>query len=155
MAEGRYARVFHSVMTDERFREVWRSNATLGQWVRMLLVADLMWPVPPDMPDKTRAVRALVDVGLVEERPGGRYTIRGLDAMRERYSGAARNANAVRWESARSPARVLRRQDQTLTRPSRGVDTVDNPSSPGLHDGRHGVGCIVCYPPEEGTNGTE
>ena len=142
MAEGKYSRVYHEVMTDERFTEVWKRPALFGTWVQMLLMADLVWPIPAPLPVKTARVRHLIGLGLVLERPGNRYTIVGLDRERERRSGVGRHAADVRWQSGRNAGALPGREQ---TRQGHGPAS-PNGGKPGLHDGRHGPECTVCHP---------
>lgn len=115
-----YARVYHDIVDDPMFQRVFDNNDALAQWLRMLLVADAMHPVSVAMPRRNPAVRLLIDVGLVLERPGNRYTIRGLDAERERRSASARNAAAVRWQSGRNADAM----------PSKAKQSIEEQSSP-------------------------
>ena len=143
MAEGKYARLYHEVITDPRFTAM--PDATLGRYARMLLLADLMWPVPPELTRSNPSTRYLIGAGLVVPVEGGRrYTIRGLDAMRERRAEAARRANRVRWGlQAESEPDSIRTPTQHNTTQPNGTG-VRNASRGGVHDGRHGRSCLVC-----------
>src|SRR5688572_5920664 len=99
MADRPYSRVYHEIVDHPRFERVYRNPNALGTWLQMLLTSDAMYPMTPPMPPRTPTVRLLIDTGLVEERPGNRYSMHGLKAERERRSDAARNAAAVRWQS--------------------------------------------------------
>jgi hypothetical protein len=143
-----YSRIYHEIADDPRFAGVFDDNDCLATWVRMLLVADALYPVSAPLPRRVRAVRVLIDAGIVEERPGNRYVIHGLEAERERRRDAARNAAASRWSNA--PALLVR--DETSKDEQVGRKAPTNGSAfmgwrgNGTHDGRHGRSCMVCYP---------
>ena len=134
MSKGPYSRVYHSIADDPIFERVYRNPSALGTWLQMLLIADAMYPVSAPMPPRNPTVRMLIDCGLVIEKPSNRYSIRGLSAERERRAASARIGAAVRWQSERNADAMPRRDE---TRRDKKKD---------LHDGRHGVGCLVCQP---------
>lgn len=111
MATGPYSRVYHSIADDPMFQRIY-GTPTLATWLRMLLQADAMYPTSAPIGRRTPDVRLLIAVGLVIEKPGNRYSMRGLEAERERRSNAGRNAAAVRWQSVRN-AEVMPRRDET------------------------------------------
>ena len=136
MASGRYVKVYQSIVEDPQFERVFRDDRALAAWLRMLLMADALYPVTAPMPKPSKAVQLLVDCGLVIEKPGDRYTIRGLAAERERQSAYGRNAAAVRWHSGRNadPMPTNRTEPNPSESSARAQRT---------HDGRH-ADCIVC-----------
>jgi hypothetical protein len=95
----RYVRVYHELMDDQRFAEVYGDDAALALWLRLLLLADAIWPQSPHLPAgyRHRALDLLVRAGLVELVPGERYRIHGLDRERQARSEQARRAVSVRW----------------------------------------------------------
>jgi hypothetical protein len=95
----RYVRVYHELMDDPRFAEVYGDDAALALWLRLLLLADAIWPQSPHLPAgyRRRALDLLVRAGLVELVPGRRYRIHGLDRERQARSEQARHAVNVRW----------------------------------------------------------
>lgn len=99
-----YSRVYWSILDDPKFADVVDDDCLLATWVRLLIVADMAWPASAWVPDSVDhdAVIELVEVGLVDRQPGGRFRIHGLDAERERRSSSARNAAASRWHSDRN-----------------------------------------------------
>lgn len=127
-----YCRVYHEIVDDPKFRRVYDDDAALGTWLRMLLVADQMYPNSAPMPDETPSVELLLRVGLVKKRPGNRYIVTGLEREREMRSQYGRNAAAVRWQSGGNANKA----EQSRTEQSK----------PGLHDGQHGETCSVCFP---------
>jgi hypothetical protein len=110
--KGPYSRVYWSIVDDPMFERVFDNDRALATWLRMLLMADAMYPASAPMTSRNPTVRMLIDCGLVIEKPGNRYTIRGLQAERERRSASARNAAAVRWHS-KGNADAMPRRDET------------------------------------------
>jgi hypothetical protein len=96
-----YSRVYWRIVDDERFADIYGSDAHLAAWLRLLLGADQAWPASAPIPASCRrgSVEALVTCGLVELRPGGLYRIHGLDAERGRRASHAETAASVRWSS--------------------------------------------------------
>jgi hypothetical protein len=89
-----YSRVYWSVMDDPKFRGIYEDDASFSCWVRLLMMADAIWPQAPHIPRSTkkRALEALVAAGIVTIGTGHRYRIVGLDAERERRKVAATRA---------------------------------------------------------------
>lgn len=102
-----YSRVYHEIVEHPRFEKVYRNPNALGTWLQMLLTADAMYPTSAPMPSRTPTVRLLIDVGLVIERPGNRYSMRGLQDERERRSTPGRIGAAKRWQSERNAEPLL------------------------------------------------
>jgi hypothetical protein len=117
-----YSRVYHGIVDDPAFAGVYDDNDALAEWLRMLLIADAMYPTSAPMPRRNRAVTLLIACGLVLERPGNRYTIRGLEAERERRSASARNAAAVRWHSKGNAEAMPKRDETSTDKTSNGAD---------------------------------
>jgi hypothetical protein len=136
MTERKYARVYHEIVDDPKFRRVYDDNDALATWLRMLLVADAMYPASAPMPSDSPSVVVLLRAGLVQKRPGNRYIVTGLEREREMRSQYGRNAAAVRWHSGSNASKA----EQSIDKQSKGS---------ALHDGHHGETCVVCYPPSE------
>ena len=130
-----YSRIYHELVDDPMFAAVYENDRAFATWVRMLMLADAMWPASAPLPSKSSTVRYLIDSGLVIERSGSRYTIRGLDKERQSRSDSARNAAAMRWQSDGN-AKAMPRRDETRQ---------DKQGASALHDGRHPQ-CAVCAP---------
>jgi hypothetical protein len=98
---ARFVRVYHSILDDERFREVYDDDHALALWLRLLLLADAIWPMPAHLPHGHRraALARLVKAGLIELVDGGRYRVHGLDGERARRSEHARLASEARWQN--------------------------------------------------------
>jgi hypothetical protein len=138
MSDRKYARVYHEIVDDPKFRRVYDDDAALATWLRMLLIADAMYPASAPMPAETPAIAVLIRAGLVKRRPGNRYIVTGLEREREMRSQYGRNAAAVRWQSGSNASKA----EQSIDKQSMG-------SKPGSHDGQHGATCMVCFPPSE------
>jgi hypothetical protein len=148
---GPYARVYHGIVDDPMFERVFDNDHALATWLRMLLIADAMWPTSAPMTSRNPTVRMLIDCGLIIQRPGNRYSIRGLDAERTRRSDAARNAAAVRWHSGSNAEVMPSKAEQSKAEQSNGANAPKNGSfmgfrpKAGSHDGQHD-NCAVCAP---------
>ena len=140
-----YSRVYHSIVDDPMFERVYGDDKALATWLRMLLVADAMYPTSAPMPSKGRAVRLLVEVGLVIELPGNRYTIRGLASERDMRSQSARNAAAVRWQSESNARREETRKEETSNGANAPTTFMGYRPKRGEHVGQH-PDCSVCAP---------
>lgn len=101
MADGPFSRVYY-VDLEENFRQVWEDDAALAVYVRLLSVAEAMWPAIPEVPRSARnaIVKQLIEAGLIIPVPPYRYRVRGLDAARNARSTAARIAANVRHGNA-------------------------------------------------------
>ena len=125
-----YARVYYDDLMAE-FPEVYRDDALLATWLRLLILAEKMWPIGPEIPRSVRikTYARLVEAGLVEPADDQCYRIRGLDAERSRRQDAARNAAAVRWHSDRNAdayAKAMPRRDETRTKQDEKDDARDD-----------------------------
>jgi hypothetical protein len=119
--DRKFARFYYDDFIRE-FPEVYADDAAFAAWMRLLVRAEKDWPTVPELPRsvRPRAVRALVDAGLVMPCDAHCYRIRGLDAERSRRQGLARNAAGVRWQSesnadgnASAHASAMPRRDET------------------------------------------
>jgi hypothetical protein len=149
MTSGPYARVYHSVVEDPMFERVFDNDHALATWLRMLLIADAMYPTSAPMPPRNPTVRLLIDCGLVIERPGNRYSIRGLQAEREHRSEVGRNAAAKRWHSEGNAVSMPNRAEHNKAEQNNGANAPQSfmgyrPKS-GSHEGQH-PDCSVCAP---------
>jgi len=125
-----YCRVYWTIVDDERFATIYSDDANLATWLRLLIIADGAWPASASLPVtvKARAVKALVDAGLVELAPHGRFRIHGMNSERNARSSAARNAAAVRWQSERINASMPSRDEQSKAKTSRAETSREQPS---------------------------
>lgn len=101
MSDRPYVRVYYNDLIRD-YPEVWGDDAQLATWLRLLCTADPMWPTPPELPRsaKARILDKLVTSTLLSLLPSHRFRVKGLDGERGRRSDAARNAAALRWQSA-------------------------------------------------------
>jgi hypothetical protein len=107
-----YSRIYHRLMTE--YPSVWRSPTQLALYVHLLVAAEKYYPEWPIANRRNGAYQSLLKAGLVIEKEGtDGYTIRGLEAERERRSHAARNAAASRWE-------MPRRDETSIDKTSKG-----------------------------------
>lgn len=99
-----YVRVYYRIVDDPKFATVYDDDAALSLWLRLLLVADATYPMPAPIPHgtKRRPLARLVEVGLVDEAPGGRFRMHGMASERDRRSDQARAAAGQRWQSGRN-----------------------------------------------------
>ena len=125
MTTGPYARVYHSIVDDPKFARVFGDDRALASWLRLLLLADAMYPTSAPMPAKTKAVQLLLEVGLLVEQPGGRYIVKGLASEREMRSQSARNAAAMRWQSGGNASKA----EQSITKTSNGASAPGAPAA--------------------------
>ena len=77
-----YSRVYWSVMDDPKFDGIYDDDAAFALWMRLLMIADALWPSPAALPRTTRAkpLAKLVEAKLSDLLAKDRYRIRGLDA---------------------------------------------------------------------------
>ena len=107
-SDRRYVRVYDDDLRRD-YPAIWRDDRALSTWLRLLSVADKMWPTPPELPRSATpaTVAVLVDSGLVELMPDHCYRIRGHDAERIARRNAASNAAASRWSNADAHADAM------------------------------------------------
>lgn len=98
-----YVRVYLTLVDDRP--EVWRDDALLAWWLRLLVGADRLFPasapLPIDAPDVV--VDSLESVGIVERVGTTRYRFNGLAALRSEVSNRGRAGGLAR---ARAGART-------------------------------------------------
>jgi hypothetical protein len=101
VGDGKYVRVYYTILDDPKFESVSGNVAMLGTWLRLLMTADAVWPASADIPVglSPSKVRVLADCGLVDLMPSHRYRIHGLDSERNARSNAGRIGAAMRWHS--------------------------------------------------------
>lgn len=115
-----YARIYYDDLMRE-FPDVYMDDALLSTWIRLLVLAEKMWPIPPEVPRsvRIRTYQRLVESKLVIPCEAHCYRIRGLDAERMRRQNAGRKGAAVRWQSdgnADRNANALPRRERDETR---------------------------------------
>lgn len=135
--DRRHVRVYYSIVTDERFADIYHDPRHLGTWLQLLLVADAMFPAASPLPAfvDPDSVEVLVKAGLIEEMPHKHFRVHGLSSEREKRSHSARNAAAMRWhtdtgtvrnaEPMPSRAEQEQEQEQSSSAPASGKNGDD------------------------------
>lgn len=97
--DRRYARFYYPEFIKD-YPSVYADDSAFATWMRLLVVAEQMWPMPVELPRsvRKRGLAPLLEAGLVEV-DGTYFTIRGLDAERTRRRDSGRKGAAVRWDS--------------------------------------------------------
>jgi hypothetical protein len=96
-----YSRIYWSVMHDDKFDGIREDVRLFGTWSLLLVVADMAWPSPAYLPRTIpkAALGRLVACELIDELPGHRFRVHGMDAERGKRQQYARNAAASRWQN--------------------------------------------------------
>jgi hypothetical protein len=112
-SDRHYVRVYDDDLRRD-YPQIWRDDKALSTWLRLLSLADKMWPTSPELPRTAGAssLAVLAESGLVELLPDHCYRIRGHDAERTARSNAASNAAASRWGNAGGNAEVMPRRER-------------------------------------------
>jgi hypothetical protein len=104
--DRKFARFYYDQFIEE-FPEIYANDPVAGwTWLRLLVVAEKMWPTTPELPRwvRPRPLGTLVAAGLVEILPDHGFRIRGFDTERAHRAATARNAAAARWTNSASNA---------------------------------------------------
>jgi hypothetical protein len=94
--EDPYVRVYYRVLTDEKFKPL--SSAAWGHWVRLLTVADGMFPSSAPLPRwvERKPLQELVAAGIVDLDGSDYFRIHGMEPERASRAEAARFAADVK-----------------------------------------------------------
>lgn len=97
--DRRYARFYYPEFIRD-YPTVYSNDAAFATWMRLLVVAEQMWPMPSELPRsvRSRPLAVLVEAGLVTV-DGTAFRLKGHDAERSRRRDSARKGAAVRWDS--------------------------------------------------------
>lgn len=126
-----YSRLYHRLMNE--YPALYRNDAQLALYVRLLVVADKFWPDRPPLPRcSASALRSLVDAGVITVDDADCYRVRGLDSERQRRSTAARTAARSRYAQQTAVPTAL---------PSREEKRKEEKAHMGQHPN-----CTVCEP---------
>ena len=123
--QRRYARFYYPEFIRD-YPHIWEDAEAFHSWMRLLVVAESMWPAAPDLPRtiRTRALAKLTACGLVATA-GRTYVIKGLHAERTARSTAASNAARSRWRSADGNAQE-EEEEKKRTNAERDTNPVEN-----------------------------
>lgn len=162
MAKGQYTRIYHALK--DEYPDVWKSDAQLALFVRLLIVADKWWPQWAPIGTRNGAYQSLVKCGLVLENEGTTgYSILGLHKERSTRSEHARHAVSRRWEYSENtqaipskaeknkeeqgsngtvPSTFLRWEPKEDRAPGEAVSVYHGPGA--THPGHET--CLACHP---------
>lgn len=95
--DRRYARFYFPEFIRD-YEEIYRNDAALSTWMRLLVIAEQMWPMAGFMPlgVSRRGLKMLVDAGLVTVTDLT-FSIKGQQEERERRQESARQSATLRW----------------------------------------------------------
>jgi hypothetical protein len=95
----RYVKVAHATLNDA---VLGADDALLGSWVRLLIVADAMYPAAPPVPRaiSDASLAALIEAERIQRLPGDFYRVTELDQDREARTGRAQAGGRGRADSA-------------------------------------------------------
>jgi hypothetical protein len=133
MADRPYSRIYY-VDLQRDYADVWHDDAALATYIRLLTVAEAMWPALPEVPRsaRPRPLRVLVDAGLVLTiARGPYYRIKGMDAERTARSSAASHAARIRHGTAET---MPNRAEPNQTEPTRAQERAPKNGSPTIID---------------------
>ena len=141
MAEGAFVTVYHEDLI-ANYPGVWDDDRMLATWLRLLVIADKLWPSPAEVPKgvRTRELGRLVELGLVQELPHHRFRLKGLDARRQRQREAAKAAADARWNAASNAEGNAGRIAKAMPRVDRGARLRSGPPSGTPYSGGEGAG---------------
>lgn len=116
-----YVRVYHTIVDDPRFADVFHHPVRLGTWLQLLLLADALYPASAPMPPYVNraAVKVLADCGLIELAGHGQYRVHGLAAERAKRSQSGRTGAAMRWHGDGNAEPMHTRAEPNRTEPTR------------------------------------
>jgi hypothetical protein len=100
MSDGGFVLVhYDQIGIDERFADIRDDDRRMGLWLRLLCLADAVWPADAPLPSGVSrpTLTALVDAGVVEMVDRHKYRLHGLDNERKRRSEHGRMAAQKRW----------------------------------------------------------
>jgi hypothetical protein len=93
-----FVRVYHEDLMRD-YPAVYSDDQALALWLRLLVIADKMWPSLPELPRSARGrgMVLLTQAKLVTLVPPNYYRIRGYESERQSRQDAARIGAAKRW----------------------------------------------------------
>lgn len=136
MSDRTYARFYFPEFIRD-YPHIYADDAAFAAWMRLFVTAEAMWPAYPELPRsvRQRVLAKLTSCGLITT-DGRTYQVKGMDAERTKRRDSARNAAAMRWQSARTAeghASAMPRRDETRRDEEAKRDgTPVGPRAPGL-----------------------
>lgn len=127
--DRRYARIYYDDLERE-YPEVWRDPVLRGDYTLLLSIADRSWPSSPEVPRMARpkAVKRLVELGLVISEPPFHYRCRGMDKEREERRRHAADAARKRYADRTAPGSALGSAPSTADASRRELPTRAEPN---------------------------
>lgn len=128
-ADAEYSRIYHTVVDDEKFADVFYDDHAWAAYTRLLMAAESAYPTPAPLPRwlADDVLEQLVEARIIEVVRGSAYRIVGLKAERE----GRLNGNAI---GGKARAEKAQRDDHGRFQPAPGPgpsdDTSDAPASP-------------------------
>jgi hypothetical protein len=147
-----YVQVYYQIARE--FPEVWRDDRLLATWLRLLMLANAVWPAAAVLPRNAakKAVDSLENHGLIE-REGDEFRVRGLDKQRQFRRDRAASAARTRWgEHSTSNAVAMHEHSPSNARPmpnrteQKKIDTSEDDSSPSKKNDDNGVSGVEAIP---------
>jgi len=116
MADEAYSRVYHRIQ--DEYPDVFDDAQALGTWLRLLILAEGMWPSHAILPRKVHAksLATLTEHGLVTLLAHDRYEVKGLEAERERRSSRGKAGASARWTHSERNANALPTHSDRIAR---------------------------------------
>jgi hypothetical protein len=129
-AERPFVRVYHDDLQKD-YAAVWDDDHLLATWLRLLVVADKMWPTPGEIPRRERpnTIARLAATKILQLLPHHRFRLKGLDAERQRRAAAGRVGADVRWPSKGDPSAIPSDDIGNASRGQAGASALRPPSS--------------------------
>ena len=108
--ESEYVRVYQSIRSDPKFATVYGNDRALAAWVRLLLDADLTFPVPTSLPAHlSKYARDVLTKAGILSVTGSTYVLSGLS--KERQFRFSNGKGRPRYPSDKSPKPETSRSD--------------------------------------------
>lgn len=115
-SDRRWARFYFDDFIRD-YPDVYKDDAALATWMRLLVVAEKAWPAMPELPRSARVktLQKLSALGLVAIGPDFTFALKGFNAERERRHATAivgANASASARANAQANAEPIRERDE-------------------------------------------
>lgn len=99
VTDRKYVRFYYPEFMRD-YPTIWRDPIAFHAWMRLLVVAESMWPAPAELPRGIRpaGLRALAECGLVVV-DGDTFMVKGHAEERAKRAAHARKAATDRWDA--------------------------------------------------------